>query len=177
MNSILSTVSFRLTLGKFFLGIECIADTDGFSVHRVLFNQAKSFKEKEPLTDQTVSSKRIGKMKTEKYRKRSLFCIIRSLLLRFPFMINKIFRCFHLKQCQMEGILGLGDPALTGQIYGLFKGSSYMVNGPFDVLIYPEFSKSVVNGSVHIIFHFIFAHLLWAGLSVGWRLLSVYRKC
>lgn len=110
-------------------------------------------------------------------RRTPLLCMAGRVLPRVPEMALGLLRPFRIHEFRLRGELGLGDPALTGQMYGLIQGVVFACCGRTSVSIRPRFDTSVMEGEFTLVTGFILIHTVWTAIrtaaSMGWA----YMRC
>lgn len=106
-----------------------------------------------------------------------LYCIIVNLFLDFPRMLFRFLAVFHLEILEIKGNFGTQNPASTGMAYGVIQSLNLFCRNRVHLSVRPDFLEKKHEGSIVLIFHFIFFRLLWWLIQSGVRILLSSVRC
>jgi hypothetical protein len=164
-----------------FYGLEFYFDKGVPALSPVLFRKRKTIQK--GLLKSSTKKKEKKKPKNEKKessKKRKLsFCLVQKFGRKGLSLLTGILSVFKIQTVKAQGILGLSDPALTGQIWGAYHSLQYVYPHLTGCILVPCFEESRIEFSGRIVIHFVLIHLLFQiaiqGIRAFW-LLSVCRN-
>lgn len=98
-----------------------------------------------------------------------------------PCLLLSVMRHLRVEGLRLDGTFGTGDPALTGQIYGMLTPLAFGASGceRLSVTIRPSFGSACLSGSGEGSLRFTPAALIGPLLRFGWAVIApqgaVYR--
>ncbi|MBN2030937.1 DUF2953 domain-containing protein [bacterium] len=145
-----------------------------FEILKIAFQKklgSRQAKQNKKLDEQSVPRKK------DKMKKRRLYCIIANAVIHSPKWFLRFVGILHLKNFEIRGHLGVGDPACTGLVYGLLQ-SLYPFNWRcVHLSVTPYFCGRKYNGSIKLVFQLYFFQLLGSLLQAGIHFLWIFGRC
>lgn len=171
------STSVRISSWKNVYGIEWTRKEGESYLSGLLMNQSVYWRKRTLKSEEEKAVRREVAQKRRKDRVKQLCCIGRRLFFRVPGFLKGILKCFHVKKMNIQGDFGMGDPALTGMVYGFIQTSRSFQNKNFTVLMNPDFSRMFFEGEMNLVLQCILCLLIWrivrSGLGISWA----YLKC
>lgn len=171
------STSIRISSWKNVYGIEWTRREGESYIRGLLMNQSvyRRIKKSKPREEKDVRNK------VEKRRRKDIEkhfgCIVRRLFFRVPGLLRGILKCFHVKKMNIQGDFGMGNPALTGIVFGFIQTSRSFQNKNLTVLMNPDFSRMFFEWEMNLVLQCILCFLIWriirSGFEIGWT----YLKC
>ncbi|MEM8837541.1 MAG: DUF2953 domain-containing protein [Pseudomonadota bacterium] len=100
----------------------------------------------------------------------------RRAIAAFPDLLSSIWHRVFLDHLKIDADIGLGDPADTGQLYGLLIAPAMLTSNSerIDIAIRPDFMKERLSGEIDAALRFTPAAFFWPILVfltrvVAWR--------
>jgi len=90
-------------------------------------------------------------------------------------VLRRLRGVIRLRQCRIEGTLGTGDPALTGQLVGMASALRGLEGRALRVRLVGDFDARTVRGVIRMEWRLSLLRLWSAGLYVGWVLFKRWR--
>ncbi len=94
-------------------------------------------------------------------RGRFTFAKVRDLL-------SGVIAAIHFEELRVDADFGLGDPADTGQAFGMLAPIMYGTPGCADLQLRPVFDRACLSGQGHLRWRIRPATLLWPFVRFGW---------
>ena len=92
------------------------------------------------------------------------------LLQALPELLRREFRRIRIEQLLVEGDIGLGDPADTGQLFGYIMPLTHSLRLPRTrIRLRPDFNALRVEGQAEAVVHIVPLTLLLPAVLLGWR--------
>ncbi|UCE07848.1 MAG: DUF2953 domain-containing protein [bacterium] len=129
------------------------------------------------LVEKDQIDKQLKPQKKNRIKQRRMYCTIANTVIDSPRLLLQFIRIFHLKLFEISGHFGTNDPAYTGIAYGLMQ-SLYLLNwNRIHVSVTPDFHEKICEGSINLMFHFMFFRFLWWLMHAGIRFLWISGRC
>jgi len=121
--------------------------------------------------DRVASVPAKPKSKTKPKKKhRKLPRNLSRLIPEIPSTIKNTLRGIHIDALRVRGEFGLGDPADTGQVFGMLAPLIYIPQNPkFNVMLAPNFNTACAHGNAEAALHFTPIRLSLPALKLAWR--------
>lgn len=86
-------------------------------------------------------------------------------------LLRALVGAIGLRRLRISGRLGMGDPSLTGGVYGLLEGlgGAFGRSGALQIQVTPEFRRQEMTGRVDLTLQLYLAYLLAVVLRFGFR--------
>jgi len=172
-------VHFRITAWQGIYGLEWIRFRRESTWGCILFKRVIKIPNRESRKKQESGKSERQRKRGIKPRARQFFSYVKTDWIHlFNKSISALFKSFTLESMDVEALLGTGNPALTGEIFGLIQTIS-LFTSKVKFSMVPEFTTSKFEGKFLVKFRFVLACLLWRFMQIIIVLLSqsIYRKC
>jgi len=113
----------------------------------------------------------------KKQKAKRVWCVVGYVFRRFPVLWKRFLQNFDVERLDVQGNFGMGDPALTGTVYGFIQSLQLFRGKLFRASLVPNFFEAKFEGEVTLVFRFILLRLLWCALRTGVELGWIHRKC
>jgi len=116
-----------------------------------------------------------GKVRSDKKKKRKKLSLpfLHRIITIIPRHIRRLIRIFNIQEGLCYLRLGVGDPARTGQIYGVVHAMQFLLPQRIVLCIEPDFSQTVVVGEALLKIRFTVLRIIGIALSaiiqMGWK--------
>lgn len=123
-----------------------------------------------PKTEETRKEKTRTKRRSAPRDPRALF----SAVLRF---VTDLLGCIRVGRLNVDAHFGLGDPAMTGEAFGMLSPMIYAAPAfpGVHVRIVPDFDRTVLTGAADIAFSVVPIRLLGPIIRLGWHIFGPAR--
>lgn len=147
----------------------------GIGPRLVLDSETRKPSPAEPAPKPDDKNERAKKPKRRR-RKRRAFNM-RRMASEAPALIGGLLRCFHLKSARLRARFGLGDPAETGQVYGLLCPAIANASAlpRTELAIEPVFDALCLTGEAALELSVRPLALLGPAARFGWRVFGPWQ--
>lgn len=122
-----------------------------------------------------IEKKQVVKKKWK--REKQFWCFIIRMFSDAPKLAKRILRNFKIESCDVSGNFGIGDPGLTGKIYGLIQSARHLLCKVFRIELKPDFIGPKHEARITLTLRFVLIKLIFGILCSGVQVLKSYRKC
>ncbi|MBT8409568.1 MAG: DUF2953 domain-containing protein [Alphaproteobacteria bacterium] len=165
--SLHKSVRWRYTVALRFFG--------GIGPRLVLAGETRKPAPAEPAPAPKEEKKPARKRKRRRRRRRAIN--VRRIVSETPALIGGLLRCIHVRSARLRARFGLGDPAETGQIYGLLCPaiSNAAALPRTELAIEPVFDAACLTGEAALELSVRPLTLFGPAARFGWRVFGPWQ--
>jgi len=171
----IKSTSVRITSWKDLCGVEFVREEGNNCFNGILMRKSMIWKKWSWKKDEEERIRRKVSQRSKKTKR--IWCIVARTFHRFPVFFRRVLENFDLERLDVRGDFGVGDPALTGTIYGFIQALQQIPVRVVHTTLVPDFAVPKFEGKIALILRCILFRLLWSvfrtTIELGWA----YEKC